>query len=443
MANPWIQWWEEFQRRISVLTISVVQVQILAFVVALLAALVLDRFLERYKERWLKGAPEEHRMRSVLWAAKFPILALCYGYLGLSIYTITDQPSYTLGKLVSLFWFITGYALIAKAVVVLMPPGEGRRVIRHVLLPLLALLGVMHLVGLLEALWVWGSQFVVDLGTKTITGASVGLALLILVVFWLVAKGGRALFIHALLPRARTDPNLARSVGDFLQFAILVVGVWVAVLVLGWNASNLTLVISALTVGIGFGLQDVIKNLMGGLILLGEGHVVPDQAYEISDESGVVERIGLRSTVLRTWDGSRVILPNSDLIANKVRDLSGQRRIRVQVGVSTEADVRLAEQLLLETAAAHPNVVAEPAPAVIFDGFGESTHDLSLYAWVGDRSVLLTTKTELYYAVIDTLAKHGVEMPYRQLDVHLRSAAGEAPAQGKGDDSRTEPEGEA
>jgi potassium efflux system protein len=430
VTNPWVQWWEELQLHLTILTISVFRVQVLAFGLALVAAFALDRLLERFKERWLGGPQAERRMRAVLWAAKFPILALICGYLALSIYTITDKPSYTLGKLVTLFWFVTGYALLAKGVVVLMPEGEGRRVIRRVLLPLLAVLGAMHLLGLLEVLWTWASQFVVNLGTETITGASVGLALLIVVLFWLVAKGGRALFIHAVVPSTRTDPNLARSVGSFLQFAVVVVGVWIAVLVLGLDASNLTLVISALTVGIGFGLQDVIKNLMGGLILLGEGHVLPNHVYEISEETGVVELIGLRSTVLRTWDGSRVIVPNSDLVANKVRDLSRQLRIDLQVGISTTADVRLAEQLLLKAAAAHPSVVAEPAPSVVFDGFGESTHDLTLYAWVADRSLLLGTKTELHYSVIDILEQHGIEMPYRQLDVHLRSAAGQVPTAG-------------
>jgi small-conductance mechanosensitive channel len=430
VSNPWVQWWQEFQSRMSVLTISVVQSQLLAFGLALLVAAFLDRYLERYKARWLGGPPEQRRLRSVLWAAQFPILALICGYVALSIYTIADHPSYTLGKLVTLFWFITAYALVAKSVVILMPEGEGRRIIRRVLLPLLATLGVMHLLGLLEVLWVWASQFVVNLGTETLTGSTVGLALLIVIVFWLVAKGGRALFIQALVPSTRTDPNLARSVGSFLQFAVVVVGVWVAVLVLGLDASNLTLVISALTVGIGFGLQDVIKNLMGGLILLGEGHVLPNHVYEISDETGIVELIGLRSTVIRTWDGSRVIVPNAELIANKVRDLSRQLRLDLQVGISTTADIQLAEQLLLEAAAAHPNIVAEPAPSVVFAGFGESTYDLGLYAWVADRSVLLSTKTELYHSVIEILGEHGVEMPYRQLDVHLHAAAGQLPPGG-------------
>ncbi|MEJ2207768.1 MAG: mechanosensitive ion channel, partial [Anaerolineae bacterium] len=126
----------------------------------------------------------------------------------------------------------------------------------------------------------------------------------------------------------------------------------------------------------------------------------------------------------RTWDGSRVILPNADLIANKVRDMSEQLRVDVKVGISTSADVRQAEQLLLQAATAQPNIVDDPAPAVAFEGFGDSTYNLGLYAWVGNRDVLLSTQTELTYAVIDTMAEHGIEMPYQQLDVHLHPAAG-------------------
>jgi cytochrome c-type biogenesis protein CcmH/NrfF len=86
----------------SVLTVGAVQVQLLAFALALVATLILDRLLERYRERWLGGPPQEHSTRAVLWSAKFPVLVLLYRYLVLSIYTITDQPAYTLGKLVTL-----------------------------------------------------------------------------------------------------------------------------------------------------------------------------------------------------------------------------------------------------------------------------------------------------------------------------------------------------
>jgi small-conductance mechanosensitive channel len=164
----------------------------------------------------------------------------------------------------------------------------------------------------------------------------------------------------------------------------------------------------------------VIKNFMGGIILLGEGHVRPNEVFEIGDESGIVERIGLRSTTIRTWDGSQIIVPNADLITEKVSDLTESCRIEIKVGVSVAADPRQVESLLAETAASHPLVVDDPQPSVIFDDFGESTYDFGLYCYVARREDVVSTRSDLRYAIVETFDQHGIEMPFRQLDVHLR-----------------------
>jgi small-conductance mechanosensitive channel len=421
MTNPWLDWWENVQFQWMRLNSTVVVRQLLVLGAALAAALLVDRLLERYRARWLGDEPEQHRLRVLVWTVKYPLLALLFGYLALSIYSATDWPTYTLQKLVSFLWFLLVYALVAKAAVLLTPPSDARRMIRRVLLPLLAVMGLLHISGLLAVLWSWAAQPVITLAANDVTLANIGLALGIAAAFWLAARGGKALFLRRVLPRTKTDPNLAYSVASFVQFAIVVAGVWIAVLTLGVKLSNLTLLLSALTVGIGFGLQDVIKNVMGGMILLGEGHVRPNEVFKIGGETGIVEQIGLRSTTLRTWDGSVVIIPNADLIADKVIELTDMRRVEIHVGVSCDADPRLAERLLLEIADKHPDVVQDPAPSVIFSNLGESTFDFALYCFVGDRTKVVGTQSDLHYAVVETFGREGLEMPYRQLDVHLRS----------------------
>lgn len=421
MTNPWLEWWENVQFQWMRLNSTVVLRQLIVLGAALAVALLVDRLLERYRGRWLGDEPEQHRVRALIWAVKYPILALLFGYLALSIYSATEWPTYTLQKLVSFFWFVVIYVLLAKAVVILMPPSDARRIIRRVLLPLLALAGLLHVTGVLAVLWSWAAQPVFTLTASQVTLANVGLALGIAAAFWLAARGGKAVFLRRVLPRTKTDPNLAHSVASFVQFAIVVVGLWIAVLTLGLELSNLTLLLSALTVGIGFGLQDVIKNVMGGMILLGEGHVRPNEVFEIGGETGYVEQIGLRSTTVRAWDGSLVIIPNADLIADKVTELTDTRRVEVRVGVSCEADPRLAERLLLEIASGHPEVVQDPPPTVFFTNLGESTYDFVLYCFVDDRAKIVHTQSDLHYAVVETFGREGLEMPYRQLDVHLRS----------------------
>ncbi len=419
MSDPWTEWWEQTQLRFALLTVPAVQVQILALAVALLAALAMERFLDRTRGGWMGSS----HLRAVIWAAKFPLLALVYGYVVLAIFSVTGRASYLLGRLVTVFWYIAGYMVLAEVVMLVMPPGQARRIVRRVLLPLLAVVSVLHILGLLEPLRQWLSQWTLTLGTSTIDGASIVLAIGAMLLFWLVARLGHDLLLDALLPRTQTDPLLSRSAATFVQFAIIVAGFWVALSLLGLELSNLTLVVSALTVGIGFGLQDVIKNLVGGLILLSERYVRPNQPFLISGHSGIVEHIGLRSTLLRSADGTRVIIPNADLVVEKVSDLSSQRRVEIRIGVSREADPRRVEELLLELAMAHPHVVSDPAPTVVFQGFGQSTHDFVLYCFVAERPQLEPTASALRYALVETFCQHQIEVPGPQIGVSLRQDA--------------------
>ncbi len=423
MTDPWIQWWEDLTQRLHMMTSTVILRQLAVLGGVLLLALILDLILARFKNRWLGYPPPiRYRLRTILWAAKFPIFVLVLGKVAVALYGATGRPTWTLNQLVTLFWFISGYALIAKAVVVLMPTGEARRIIRRVLLPLLAVLGLLHVVGLLSVIWTWADQIIVITAAKEISLADIGLGLAILIGFWLFARGSKFLFLNAVLPRTETDPELANSVAGFVQFAVVILGAWLGISSLGLKFSNLTLLISALTVGIGFGLQDVIKNVMGGVILLGEGHVKPKEVFNIAAETGIVERIGIRSTTLRTWDGSQVVIPNADLISQKVSDLTEVRRIDITVGISCDADPRLGERLLLQIATDHPDIVDDPAPSVYFTNLGESTFDLTLYCYVGDRSRLVSAKSDLHFAIVETFREHDLDMPYRQIDLHLRSA---------------------
>lgn len=422
--NPWLEWWQDFSQWLRVWRTPDVLNQFAALGVVLAVALVLDRLLERHRARWVGDAPlEQRKIRTLLWSAKFPLLVLLLGAMAQAFYSAAGWPRSTLGRLVSLFWYVAAFALVAKGLGILVPPSDARRLIRRILLPLLALVGFLHLTGLLAALWSWAGQPLFSLASGKITLASIGLALGIVFAFWLAAKGGKALFLKRILPRTDTDPQLAFSVAGFVQFAIVVAGLWIAIGTLGMQFSNLTLLISALTVGIGFGLQDVIKNVMGGVILLGEGHVRPNEVFKIGGETGRVERIGIRSTTLRTWDGAQVIIPNADLISEKVTDLTDANRVEIAVGVSCDADPRLAERLLLEVAAAHPLVVDEPAPSVFFTGLGTSTFDFTLYCYVENRAEIVVTKSDLHYAVVETFRQNDLEMPYPQYDLHLRSGS--------------------
>lgn len=422
VSGPWLEWWQDFVMWWRLWRTPPVLRQLFGLVVVLGLAWIVDRLLRRFQARRMgNGLSGQRKIPAVLWAARFPLLVLLLGGLALAVYSAAGWPTRTLQRLVSLFWFVAAYAVVAKSLEVLLPPGQARRIISRVLLPLLAVLVVLHLVGLLPVLWAWASAPALAFASTRITPASIGLGVLIVIGSVLAAKWGKALFMRAIVPRTHADPKLARSVAGFVQLVIVILGCWIALRSLGVEFSNLTLLLSALTVGIGFGLQDVIKNVMGGVILLSEGHMRPGEVFEIGGETGVVERIGLRSTTIRAWDRSLVIVPNSYLIAEKVSDLTGSQRVEVTVGVSCDADPRLVERLLLEMAAAHPLVLDAPEPTVFFATLGESSFDFVLYCFVRDRSEVIRTRSDLHYTVVETFRANGVEMPYPQRDLHLRS----------------------
>jgi small-conductance mechanosensitive channel len=423
--NPWQEWWQDTTFQWQTLTWGEALRQLAMLGVILVLALIVDRILERHRARWLGDEPGERRIRSVLLVAKFPLLVLLLGYLALYIHVAIGWPDDALRRVVLFFWFVAAYAIVAKTVTMMVPAHNARQIIRRILLPLLAVLGVLHLTGLLPVLWTWASQVVITLESERVTLASIVLGLGIVAGFWLVARWGKTIFLRTILPRTHADLALARSIASFVQFVVIAVGLWIAFGTLGVEFSSLTLLLSALTVGVGFGLQDVVKNVMGGVILLTEGHIRPGEMFKIGGETGVVERIGLRSTTIRALDKAQVIVPNSYLIAEKVSDLTGLQRLEVTVGVACDSDPRLAERLLHEIAQAHSKVLDDPPPSVYFTNLGESTFDFTLYCFVADRSEIARTKSDLHYAIVETFRQYDLEMPYPQREVHVRGSWGQ------------------
>lgn len=417
--KAWHDWQQQLTLQWNLMDSPVILRQLGVLGAVVVVALLINLLLDRREERVLGGSEEKSRLRTTLRAAKLPVLILLLGHLALALYKTTGRPTFTLNRLVNAFWFIAGFALVSKAAVVLFSVTEARRFVRRLLLPLAALLVILHMIGLLPVVWALAHQPLVTLNSGQISWGSFIVALLLVLVVWYGARAGKALFLRAVLPRTETDLDLARSVATFVQVTIVFVGFWAALVIVGVEFSSLTLFISALTVGIGFGLQDLIKNIMGGIILLGEGHVRPKEVFEIGGETGVVERIGLRSTTVRNWDGAQVIVPNSFLITEKIKDLTELRRIDITVGIAADADPSLAKQLLLEIASDHPDIVDDPPPSVYFLNFGSSSLDLTLYCHVPSRSVLFATKSDLHFAILSTMRAHHIEIPNPQYDIHL------------------------
>ena len=194
------------------------------------------------------------------------------------------------------------------------------------------------------------------------------------------------------------------------------------------DLSGLTVVAGLLSVGIGFGLQNTASNFISGLILLFERPIKVGDWITVGEVSGDVREINLRSTTVITPDNISIIVPNSEFVSGRVVNWShGERKIRVHipVGVAYGSDVELVTRVLLEEAERHSGVMRTPAPKVWFTGFGDSSLNFELLAWIPEPTARPQVISDLNYAIDSAFRRNNVEIPFPQRDVHVRS--GELP----------------
>ena len=221
------------------------------------------------------------------------------------------------------------------------------------------------------------------------------------------------------------------ALSRLLHYTILVVGFTVGVGVLGVDLNKVTVLAGAFGVGIGFGLQNVVSNFISGVILLMERPVNVGDAVQLGELGGEVRRIGMRASVVHTWDGAEVIVPNAQLISEKVVNWTlsdRRRRLTIKIAVVFGTDPERVIALLRDAAERHPRILRQPAPAAVFQGFGENGLDFELWVWIERFEEGGGVQSELYVAVNAALAAAGIEIASPQRVVHLREMPAPPPS---------------
>jgi small-conductance mechanosensitive channel len=260
----------------------------------------------------------------------------------------------------------------------------------------------------------------------------------IYVAFW-VAKTVRYVLRDEMLPKMDLPRGVANSVASLSYYGLVLVGLMVALAAAGFETSQFAIVFGALGVGIGFGLQNVVNNFVSGLILMFERPIQPGDVVEVSGTSGKVRSIGMRATTLTTFEGADVVVPNGTLLSEKLINwtLSDMdRRIDVSVGVAYGTDPRRVLELLDEVARSTPGVAVEPVPNIVFMGFGASSLDFSIRAWTKEFGDWVNIRSQLTVRIYEALQQAGIQIPFPQQDLHLRSVSDEAAARLGGRDDR-------
>ncbi|MCP5141991.1 MAG: mechanosensitive ion channel family protein [Chromatiales bacterium] len=271
---------------------------------------------------------------------------------------------------------------------------------------------------------VLGSGF--DIGGLHIVPARLVQALLIFLALWWVAGWLRRQMGERWLVKTKLDSGARQSIVMLTSYVLIGAAILIGLSVAGLEFQNLAIIAGALSVGIGFGLQNIVNNFVSGLILLFERPVKPGDWVVVGNTEGYVRKVSIRSTLIQTFDRADVLVPNSELISNQVtnwmlNDTLG--RVIVPVGVAYGTDTRKVRDILNKIAREHPLVItSDPrvsAPRVLFMAFGESSLDFELRVFIRDVDYRLSVRSDLLFAIDDAFRAANIEIPFPQRVVHM------------------------
>jgi potassium efflux system protein len=243
--------------------------------------------------------------------------------------------------------------------------------------------------------------------------------------------GGLALFAAMKVPAILELTLLQRlplsrasryAVTTLLQYIVAMVGVVITFNALGLQWSSIQWLVAALSVGLGFGLQEIVANFVSGIILLFEQPIRVGDIVTVDGTTGTVSKIRIRATTIVNYDRQELVIPNKTFITGQLINwtLSDTiNRVLITVGVSYGSDTRQAMELIRQAAHEHTNVLGDPAPIITFEAFGDNALTLNLRAYLGDLDRRLATITELHQAILDKFREADIEISFPQRDVHL------------------------
>nr|MBP6719059.1 mechanosensitive ion channel [Rhodoferax sp.] len=259
---------------------------------------------------------------------------------------------------------------------------------------------------------------------EVITLGHVLLGLLVLLMTFIAARNLPGFLELTLLQRLQIDAGTRYAISTIGRYTIIGIGLATAFNYVGADWSQLKWIVAALGVGLGFGLQEIVANFVSGLIILFERPVRVGDVVSIGLTTGTVSRIRIRAITITDFDNFEVIVPNKSFITGTVQNwsLTSQvTRVLIKVGVAYGSDVLQVQKLMLDVATANPQVLSAPAPSAYFVNFGPSALDFELRVFVSSIDQRLVTQHELHVALDAAFQQAGVDIPFPQREIHLRS----------------------
>jgi small-conductance mechanosensitive channel len=247
---------------------------------------------------------------------------------------------------------------------------------------------------------------------------------LLVAVFWISSRTKRFLF-NRVLAQSGLDRALQYAIAQIISNVVLVVGVLIVLENTGIHLGALAVFAGAVGVGVGFGLQNIASNFISGLVILAERPITIGDRVEVAGITGQVQQIRARSTVIRTNDNIMMIVPNTKFIDSPVTNWTyGDPRVRfrIPVGVAYGSDISKVREALLAAGRGNPNTLKDPAPSVFLEKFGDSAIDFQLVVWSSEMSARPSRyRSDLNFAIEQKFREAGIELPFPQRDLHIRS----------------------
>ena len=265
-----------------------------------------------------------------------------------------------------------------------------------------------------------------NIADYTITVYNILVIIIILLVTFILSRILKRAF-RTREKNKQIDPGRSHAILQIIKYIL-----WLSAILISFNTIGIKLTLllagsAALLVGLGLGLQQIFQDFMSGLAILFEGTLKVGDIVEIRDEIvGIVKEVGLRTTKIETRDNIIMIIPNSKFVTDIVINWSHMEkktRFHVDVGVAYGSDVEKVSSILLQCAENHKHISASPKPFVRFKNFGDSSLEFQLFFWTTDTFIVETIKSDIRYRINDAFKAQGVQIPFPQRDVHIKSAS--------------------
>ncbi len=250
-------------------------------------------------------------------------------------------------------------------------------------------------------------------------------AALLLVIFFYASRMLCSYLNYKVYPSLKVTPGTAYAIDTFLKYFMLIIGAVISLKIVGFDLRALMVFAGAVGIGLGLALQSVASNMISGFSIIFGGKIRRGDWLQVGDTMGTVTDIDLRATKVRTRDNVEYIIPNADIMSNTIVNYtlsSPMIRIDVSFGVSYDANPREVEKMVLAVAEKTPEIMVYRKPEIRFIGYGDSSIDFQLLIWIDVRKTARRAiRSKLYFAMFETFAEHGIEIPFPQQDVHFRS----------------------